>query len=109
MTSLDKIISFLEIEKDLIGAIQTTPWSIILIVTEDQFLKYSKFLTRHNAKMKFIEKRNKDIIDIHLYFDIQPKIQVTFRVVDYLHNFFLKIKEILPLAEIFVQEIENFQ
>jgi hypothetical protein len=109
LTSLDRIISFLEIKKDFIGAIQSTPWSIILIVTESQFLKYSKSFTRYNVKMKFLEKRNKDILDIHLSFDVQPRIQVTFRVVDYLHNLLLRIKEIFPIAEIFIQEIENFQ
>ncbi|MFX0051402.1 MAG: hypothetical protein ACFFAJ_00050 [Candidatus Hodarchaeota archaeon] len=109
MTSLDQIISFLEIKKDLIGAIQATPWSILLIVTEDQFLKYSNFFKRYNANMKFLEKRNNNILDIHLSFDIQPRIDVTFRVVDYLPNFFLRIKELFPTAEIFVQEIKSFQ
>jgi hypothetical protein len=100
-------MSFLGFKNNLIGAIQFTPWSILLIVTENQFLTNSNIFKRYNAKMKFLEKRTQDCIDIHLCFDIQTRIDVTFRIMNYLPNFFSKISELFPIAEIYIQEIEN--
>ncbi|MFX0184305.1 MAG: hypothetical protein ACFE95_14575 [Candidatus Hodarchaeota archaeon] len=106
MTSLDKVLSFLGFKNGLIGAVQFTPWSILLIVTESQFLAYSNKYIRYNAKMKFLEKRTQDSIDVHLCFDTKPRIDVTFRIINYLPNFFSKLSELFPIAEIYIQEIE---
>ncbi len=106
MTRIDDIFSLIGSKTPFFGAIQYTPWNILLTITEEKFWKFLDLTSSFNPKIKFIEKRSEDYVDIHYFFQNLPEkpLDITFRLSTPSSEFFNSLRENYLFIEIFLRE-----
>lgn len=107
MTRIDEILSIFGSKEPLIGAIQFTPWNVLLTISEEKFWEFMKLSDSFSPKMKFLEKRNEEYIDIHYLYEKFPKspLDITFRLSSPSSEFLDSLREKYPFINIFLMEI----
>ena len=102
MTTLDLFLKGLPDDIHLISGHQKTPSSLYLSYSEENFLKLLKVLPEKQIIFRFLEKRPKDKLLVHLAF-LKEKLtlQITIEVKDCSQDFGEKFIRIFPSAEVY--------
>ncbi len=110
MTILDEISSYLKIQEKLIDALQITPTYIRLILFEKEFVSYKSILNQYQLRLRFIEKRLFNALDLHLYiyYDNNP-LELTLRILNPTSITYKAIEEIFPSTKVFIDEINQIK
>lgn len=104
MTSLNNFL-FLINSIDIISITQVTPQKLNLIVKESSFWEILNILNDENLDFKFLEKRESSI-DVHFLVKVKKtSLEVTFRIVEYDHNFVSKIERDFPSSRMYLLEL----
>ncbi len=106
MTSLNNFL-FLINSIDIISITQFTPQKLNLIVKESSFWEILNILNDENLDFKFLEKRESSI-DVHFLVKVKKtSLEVTFRIVEYDHNFVSKIERDFPSSRMYLLELKK--
>jgi len=106
LTSLNNFL-FLINSIDIISITQFTPQKLNLIVKESSFWEILNILNDENLDFKFLEKRESSI-DVHFLVKVKKtSLEVTFRIVEYDHNFVSKIERDFPSSRMYLLELKK--
>jgi hypothetical protein len=105
VTRIDDIVSLFGSKAFSFGAIQFTPWNILLTLSEEKFWEFLNLANSFTPKMKFLERRSDDFIDLHFIFQNFPShpLDITFRLISPSPEFLNTLRENYPFIEIFLR------
>ncbi len=105
MTTLDLFLKSLPNDIHLISGHQKTPSSLYLSYSEEDFFKILKLFPEEQIVFRFLEKKSKDILNVHLAL-LKEKLtlQISFDVKNCSQDFGTKLCQRFPSAQAYLGE-----